>query len=537
MTFIEALSLLKPYRRQMGAIMALALAISAVSMVTPFVNRNMLDEGLLQGDTAVVIRLVLLLILLQVGGQLIEYLQRLLEIGVTNALGKKLKTEAFAHGLKLKPGYFKEQGFYKTISDALYDISNIMSIASNSFMIIFVIICKCIGALIGLVILDWRLTLFVLLIMPVKLWLNAAIRRRAEKRSRELMEDNKSYNAWLSGILSGVIDVKLWNLREKVTSEYESHVGTINRSSKKLSLLNARNRFFTAGVEFTLMNGLYILGAYLIAGGRLTFGGLMAFITFTAYVLMPVNVIMDLRIILRQISPSVEGLRRFHALEEERYGPGLPFGDKVSVIEFRDVSVTLGDREILKGFNMKVSRGETVAIVGDNGSGKTTVVNLLLRLCEPDEGQILMDGIPITEYNIEDYRQRFSVVYQDIHLFEGTVRDNITFGESGDIPYGGDEGLRFCTEAIESWEERYETQVGSDGGKLSGGEQQKIALLRALYRKAEILVLDEPTSNYDKESEVEFRRYIERDMDYDFCFIVTHDMGVAEKADTIYHLS
>jgi len=536
MSFRSAFKLLRPYRAQMCAIMALALVVSAIAVVTPFVNRDMLDDGLLKGNTGVVIRLVLVLILLQVGGQFIEYIQRRIEINISNALGKKLKTEAFEHGLKLKPHYFKEEGFYKTISDALYYISNILGIANNSFLLILVIICRCIGAMIGLVILDWRLSIFIALIMPLKVWLNAIIRKHVECRSKQLMEDNKRYNSWLSNILTGITDIKLWNLRKKITAEYGGHVETINQSSKKLSLLRAKNNLLTFSMEFALMNGMYILGAYLIAGELLTFGGLMAFITFAAYVQSPVNIIMELRIILKQITPSVEGLKRFYELEEENYAQTQPITDSISVIEFKNVSLSFGDREILKDFNLTVNRGDKVAITGPNGSGKTTILGLLLRLYEPTEGEILIDGAPITQYNIEDYRLRFSVVSQDIHLFKGTVRGNITFDEGAEDDFTESDKLQTCMEFVNNLEDKYETQVGADGAKLSGGERQKIALRRALHRKSQILLLDEPTSNYNRESEEEFNRFFLENDDYGFYFIVTHQEDILPYIDKVITL-
>ncbi len=370
-------------------------------------------------------------------------------------------------------------------------------------------------------------------IIPLKVWLNIIIRKQAEKKGKQLMDDNKDYNAWFSNILSGVIDIKLWNLEKKIIGEYAGHVQAINESSKRLSLMSAMNLFLTTGLELFLMNAMYIVGALLIMNDQLTFGGLIAFITFASYVLSPVNIVMDLRIILKQIAPSVEGIKRFNELEEENYGASLPPAGKISAIEFKNVSVSLGGRDILKNLNLKINRGEKGAIVGDNGSGKTTIINLLLRLYEPTEGEILMDGIPITEYSIEDYRRKFSVVSQDIHLFQGTVKSNITFDNQADIDFVRDEQLKFCTETIEGWDNHYETQVGSEGTKLSGGERQKIALLRALHRKSEILVLDEPTSNYDKESDEEFNRYIQENTDYDFYFIVTHRKGILSCVDKV----
>jgi ABC-type bacteriocin/lantibiotic exporter with double-glycine peptidase domain len=536
MTFRNALNLLRPYHKRTTIIILLALAISAISAVTPFINRNIIDKGLLQGDVRLVATFVLLLLTLQIGGQFIEYLQRRQEVNISNDLDKRLKTEAFEHGLKLKPTYFKEQGFYNRISDALYDITKIMSIANSSLLTIFVIMCKCIGAMVGLIILDWRLSVFVAGILPVKILINAKIRKRAEQYSEQAMEDNKDYNSWLSNILTGITDIKLWNLRVKFTSEYQEHVQTINDSSKRLTLLNSKNNFLSNALEYGLMNALYILGALLIVGNRLTFGGLTAFISFTAYVFSPVNIIMDVRIILKQITPSVEALKRFHELEEEDCTGSKSMPERLSTIEFRDVSVSFDGREIIKDLNFKINRGEKVAIAGDNGSGKTTIVNLLLRLYEPTKGEILVDGTPIGEYSTEEFRRKFSVVSQDIHLFRGTVKENITFDKTAEIAYNQDARLKFCTEVIESWDKGYETPVGNDGTKLSGGERQKIALLRALRRKAEILVLDEATSSYDKASDAEFNRYIRECTDYGFYFIVTHRKDILPHMDKVLEL-
>ena len=180
------------------------------------------------------------MIFLQLSGQCIEYMQRRIEINITNDLGKDMKTKAFEHGLKLKPSYFKEQGFFKTISDALYDIAFILQIANSSLLTVFVIICKCIGAMVGLVVLDWQLSIFVAAIVPLKVLLNSAIRKRAEKYSELMMDENKGYNSWLSNILSGIIDIKLWNLEKKTKAEYASHVHAINESTKNAIVAQTR---------------------------------------------------------------------------------------------------------------------------------------------------------------------------------------------------------------------------------------------------------------------------------------------------------
>lgn len=391
-------------------IMLYAIIISVIAAVVPLINSEMIDKGLLSGSIHGVIKYVVMLIILQCLSQIIQYLQTKKEIKITNALGKRMKVEAFQHGLKLKPIYFKEQGFYKTIGDALYDISNIMNITSNNFLVIFVIICKAIGAAIGLYLLEWRLALFVCMLIPIKVAINLMVRHYAEKAGFDLMNANKKYNTWFADILSGIMDIKLWNLNNVTIKEYEKHIEQINNSTEKLSLLTARNTLIMQNIELVVMNSIYILGAYLIGRGTLTFGNIIAFVSFASYMLVPVNIIMDLRVILKQVKPSVEGIERFYKLAEENYFASSPIIAKPQVLEFKNVSVSFDGHEILKNVSFKVRRGEKVAIVGDNGSGKTTIINLLLRVYEPTSGQILMDDIPIDDFNIEDYRAKFSIV-------------------------------------------------------------------------------------------------------------------------------
>lgn len=527
----DAVKLLIPYWSKMLLIMALAVVIAGISAVTPFISQTMIDKGIMQGNVRWVATMALLIMALQVGSYVIEYVQQLQEINISNDLGKRLKTQAFAHGLKLKPVYYKDQGFMQTMSDAVYYISCIMSIASNSFLTVMVVVFKCIGAVVGLFVLDWRLALFVLVIMPVKATVNLYMRKRAEKLSKQLMDSNKRFNAWYANIIQGVTDIKLYNLEKRFISEYAQHTENINADSKRQSLMTQQNTTFSQALEIILSYGLYIIGAILIAGGDLTIGGLTAFSSFTMYVLLPVNVLFNMSIVLKQITPCVEGLKTFYELQEEAYDSPLHLDAELRSIEFRDVGIAFDGRSILKDVNLKIEKGEKIAIVGENGSGKTTLMNLLLRFNEPTNGEILINGRPIEDYNIEDYRRRFSVVTQSVHLFKGTIEDNISFGNGNGIQSLEKRELDFCTEVIRKLEK--EADVGADGTKLSGGERQKISLLRALEKPSQILVMDEPTSNYDSESCARFNEFIRSDERFDFYFIVTHDPAILNSVDRV----
>ena len=192
------------------------------------------------------------------------------EILVANSFGKDLKVKAMRHGLKLNPEHFKEQGFYKTIGDVLYDISSLMGITSSNFLMLFLIICKAIGAAIGLFLLNWQLALLMFPLILLKIAYNLWMRAKSEKLGKESMEASKNYNTWFSDLLSGAIDIKLWNLNDRKTAEYEKHVDNMNEASKNISLFTAKNNRIMQAAELAFINLMYLPGVALIQNGQLT---------------------------------------------------------------------------------------------------------------------------------------------------------------------------------------------------------------------------------------------------------------------------
>ncbi|MBC8569495.1 ABC transporter ATP-binding protein [Zongyangia hominis] len=511
--------------------MLLALLISALASITPFISQSMIDKGLVPLQIPHVVYCALLLILFYVSKQLIEYLQKKVEITISNDIGKKLQVKAISHGMKIKSTYYKEHGIYKIISDAFFDIGAILTIAQNQFLTVFILAFEIVGVGIGLYLLDWRLALCVTALIPIKYLLNSFLSKRAERLSREVRDQNKAYHRWLDDVVQGIIDIKLWGLHEKKVQEYSELVSEINHASKKQQLLQTKNNSLSTSVEQVVFTGLYIVGAYLILGGSLTLGGLISFLSFASYLLLPVTILLQLKYILRQITPNVDSLKAFFQMEEETSGQ-LP-ADGAGCIEFSHVSLELGGKRILQDISFSLHRGEKIAVIGENGSGKSTLINLILRLYEPTSGQILLNGVPIQNYEIEAYRRLFNVVTQGIHLFNGTIRENVCLDDN---PLGEETEISFCSDFIGRWQEEFDTPVGNDGTKLSGGERQKIALLRALHRKAKILILDEPTSSYDIESSANFDNFIKETEAFDLVLIVTHHLGVLDGMDQVIEL-
>ena len=279
---------------------------------------------------------------------------------------------------------------------------------------------------------------------------------------------------------------------------------------------------------------LYLLGGIFIASGFLSVGGVLAFISYSVYLLYPISAILGLKTIVASIIPSIKGHEEFMSLDEEREGKRFVI-EHIESIEFKQVCLGINGEQILDKVSFEIKRGEKVALLGANGSGKTSIVNLLLGLYEPENGEILINGINIENIDIEQNREIFAVVAQNVHLFNKTILQNI-FLENGikkDIYYF--EKLKknqlFCF--IEKFPENWKTLVGIGGNKLSGGERQKIVLMRELVSNGKVLVLDEATSSYDLVSEKMFNDLVLECNKFDCEIIITHRDSILEQMDKI----
>lgn len=529
---------LKKHKKRIFYIVFFAVCTSIYTALLPFINRFMIDDGLLKSNIRIVVLCVLGLLALTILGEIIEYNQTRIEKDLSNSLGEDMKCQAINHALKLKPKYYKDNGFYKIVNDAMYDISTVLSITERNFLTFVVVLFKTGGACIALFILDWRLALCLVGLIPIKILINTYMAKRARTMSEKLMEQNKVYNSWFDDIISGITDIKLWNLNTIKEQQYRNLIKQMNQYDKNLELLNTKNTAISIIIEDFIINGLYIIGMFFITQSALTVGGLISFISFSGYMLTPVNIIMNLNIMLKRIAPSLESIEGFYGLEEELYLP--PNNncsiDRIITIEFRNVSLSLKGKQILENLTFKVNTGEKVAIVGDNGSGKTTILNLLLRFIEPTSGTIHVNGIPIEEIDIQQYRSLFSVVTQSIHLFHGSISENIFLdGKKDNLKQKRLEAL-FCYDFISNLSEAESTNVGAEGTKLSGGEKQKLALLRALNKDAKILILDEATSNYDQKSELEFNALVNTCDSFDICILVSHKNDILHSVNKVIRI-
>jgi putative multidrug export ATP-binding/permease protein ygaD len=393
-----------------------------------------------------------------------------------------------------------------------------------------------IGGGVALFYMNWKLSILVVMIIPIKFFLNSQFKKSTYQCSLELKKNNENYNFWFEDVTKGDIDIRLYNLKDIILGEYKK----LNRNNiftfRKKKLLYKSYNCIVDCVEKISVYLIYVIASYDMLNGGMSVGEIISFVGFSSYLLSPVDVLLHFIMLIKDVEPSMESYERFMNYElEDVVRDEVIEIDEIRKIKFKNVSFRIEGTNVLDDLNFEINRGDKVAFIGDNGSGKTSCVNLITRLYEKSSGKIFINDIEIEKIDIRKYRKSISAVCQHVYLFNKTIIENITLDSKSDfndkiIFLENCNLFKFVHRLPDGWE----TQVGSSGNKLSGGEKQKIALGRVLNRNTSVIILDEPTSAYDKESVEDFNKWLFKEFSDKIVIIVTHDKRVLDFVNKIF---
>ena len=340
----------------------------------------------------------------------------------------------------------------------------------------------------------------------------------------------------MSNTINTVVEIKLWNLYELRKCEFLKQICKSLAVEMKGTMIETWNIFGDAVLEWGVTILIYLVGGYLVFVGKISIGSVFAFVSYSSYVTRPVNSLIDLRMHFASVKPSAERLYTFLNMEEERSGSKRVEKEISPILEFKNVRFQYTkDREVLKKVSFKLEPGEKVAIIGKNGSGKSTILELLLRFYEPEEGEILCNGENIKVLKLSEYRSLFSVVSQKSALFLGDIVQNIDLEGKADRQKLN-EVLRKSgvKKYLQRFPEKEKTQIGDDGAFLSGGERQKLVVARALLKDAPVMLFDEASSGFDVEANEYLYKIITEEMPEKSVIFITHHYDKLEKFDKVY---
>lgn len=419
------------------------------------------------------------------------------------------------------------------------DIKQVASITDRYTITSISYILKVIGGTIGLFLISWKLSIIVLSIVPLKIILVNIFSKKREKSFSELIEKERDFSQWFGDNLDGINEIKLWNLYLKQEKIFASKQKSILYLKKRNIMISSFNSFWEALLEWGIVLALYLFGGLLVHETNLTIGSVFAFVTYSWYVTAPISSLINLKMFFAEILPSVR--RLFHLLDTEGEnitGAVSKSRFELRRLEFKQVSFSYShEKSVLSSANFHVDKGEKVALIGKNGSGKTTILNLLLGFLSPDSGEILVDGISIKNYSLDEYRSLFSVIPQVPFLFIGDIVENINLNGSATWKEISDSMKESgMIDFIDKLPEKEHTNVGKNGAKLSGGEKQKIALARVLIKRAPVLILDEPSTGLDTQSDDILHDVLVNHSGDQSVILITHNYEHLSEMDRVYYL-
>ncbi len=541
-TLLRILGLLRNHWKWVvGFILAIFL-VSFLDSAFTFISKLIIDEGIIAGDYRRLLELVVFyasLIAVQAFGVFCF-------IALTGILGQRvqydLRARIFNHLQRLSFSYFDRTPVGWIMSRLTSDTQRIAELVSWGLLDVTWALVNILTALTFMLTINWKLTLIVAAIIPILVYVAAWFKKRILVEYRLARKLNSEITGQYNENITGVRVTQAFNRQERNLDEFAELTADMQHASYRAAWYSA---LFLPSVQ--LISALAI-GSVLwfsgvnVSAGEMTIGGIQAFVSYIIFMIWPVQ---DLARVYASMQHAIASAERSFSLLDtapeivnraDAVDPGTIIGD----IEFDHVTFYYEpDKPVLQDFNLHVRAGETIALVGETGGGKSTIVNLLCRFYEPKEGRIRIGGRDYTQLKLEAIHSRIGVVLQTPHLFSGTIRENIRYGRLDATDEEVEEAARLAGahDFIMAFENGYEEQVGEGGVLLSVGEKQLISLARAILARPEIFIMDEATSSVDTITEGLIQQGMERLMEGRTSFIIAHRLSTIKRADRILVIS
>lgn len=531
-------SLTRPYRGRLFLALVLSLLNSSVWLVLPMGMRTMVDAVFEQSNRDMLDQLTLLLLGLFVLQALLGFAGHYLLEWTGERLVTDFRKKLYAHLHALDLRFFSHQRTGDLTSRLTNDVGTVRSAVTSSFVELVRHSMMMIGSAVLMVIIDWQMSLIIGLTIPPLMLMAQYFGRKIRKLARQVQDRLADSTAVAEEALSSVRVVKAFAREDYENERYGRAVEKLFKTA--IHRLWISSIFWsTVGMVFMMaLIGLFWFGGVSVLDGRLTSGDLVAFVFYAFNIARTVGGMSQLYTTFNSAAGASERLFELIDTTPDTFDApqATPLERIEGAVTFHRVSFGYDEETtVLHDIDIDVRAGETIALVGPSGGGKTTMLNLIPRFYDPSAGQILIDGQDVSRVTMRSLRDQIAVVSQDVQLFNMSVGENIRYGRLN----AGQEQLEAAARAANAHEfiqelpQRYDTEVGERGTRLSGGQKQRIAIARAILRDARILLLDEATSSLDSASEFIVQEALERLMLNRTTFIIAHRLSTVQHADRI----
>ncbi len=517
----------------------MTLLLIFADMFNPIISGIFADEVVVNKNLSIVWKLMLFFLLITSVRAIFAFIRDYLLDYLSSETSKKLKHDLYSHIQTLSFSYFDDMNTGELMSRISEDIMLIWETIAYGLRVAIECLIYLIAAIIILFSINWKLTIMCLSIMPFLAFIVYKLQKLTVKNYEKLSDQATVLNTAAQENLAGVRLVKAF-AREKYEilkflnlnkERYELALNQGRINSKYLPLLEV-----LSNISIIVM---IVGGGYFVIKDEMSIGTLVKFSGYVWMIIWPIRNSGWLSNMISQCMASIDKINEIFKVKPEIKDPTSPyeFTDFKGNIEFKDVSYSSNDIDILKDIDIKLDSGKTLAIMGSTGSGKTSVINLISRFYDLSSGEILLDGINVKNIRINDYRKHISYVPQETFLFSDTIAENIRYGKENATL---DEIKEACTlscamEFIDELEEGFDTIIGERGLGLSGGQKQRLAIARALISDSKVLILDDATSALDMETEYELLKNL-NDSKKRTTIIIAHRISAVKNADEIIYI-
>ncbi|NUU63827.1 ABC transporter ATP-binding protein [Paenibacillus agri] len=541
--FTRLFSYMKPYARQMLPLVLVMMVLGTVTKLTvPFLTSMAIDKAIAPKTGSPSLTLLYTLTASVVVLYLIQWIAGIYRIKFTNIIGQRviydLRSDLFRHIQKLSFNFFDKRPAGSVLVRVTNDINSLQDLFTNGVVNLMIDCVQLVGIMVILLFINWKLGLAVMVTVPIMFFVSTKLRQKIRIAWQDVRMKNSRINSHLNESIQGI------RVTQAYTQEQENmkYFDAMNSESKKSwDKASAMNQAFGPIIEITGGFGtliLFWLGAYLIQSGELTVGFLVAFSTYVSNFWDPINRLGQMYNQLLVAMASSE--RIFEYLDEKPNVSDKPGATPLPTIQgdikFEKVIFEYEKgRAALKGIDLDVKAGQSIALVGHTGSGKSTIINLIGRFYDITSGKITIDGKDIRDVTLDSLRGQIGTVLQDTFIFSGTIRDNIRFGRLD----ATDQEVEEAAKAVDAHDfitklpGGYDTEVEERGSALSMGQRQLLSFARALLADPRILILDEATASIDTETELKIQEALKTLLQGRTSFIVAHRLSTIRHADKI----
>ena len=540
--YVRLLRHVLPYWRVFAVSIGAMAILAATEPAIPALLKPTIDGSFVDKDLSMVSTLALLLVTVFLVRGASGFVGAVTLTWVSSRLVMDIRARMFDKLVTLPARFYDHHPPGSLISKVTYDAAQVTDAATNVITILVRDSLAVIGLLAWLLYLDWQLTLVALATAPLVVLVVKYFSHRLRRMSQELQRSMGDVTHVIEEAIGGQKVVRSFNAEDYERRRFYKAINGARRFQVKFIMASAANAPIAQFITAVALAIILWLAANRSAAGEITVGGFVSFFSAMAMLFSPLKRLTGVNGNLQRGIAAAQSVFQLIDEHSERDEGTRRIRRARGELEFRGVSFAYDDQrhQAVNDIELHIPAGQTVALVGPSGGGKTTLANLIPRFYEPQAGSILLDGIDVRDLTLDSLRRNIALVSQDIVLFDDTVRGNIAYGP---LSTCGDEEVRAAADAAHATEfvvrlrDGMDTRIGNRGVRLSGGQRQRIAIARAFLKDAPLLILDEATSSLDAASERHIQEAIDALRNGRTTIIIAHRLSTIERADRIVVMS